>query len=99
MWIYPIYGISFILNAIWYQDIADAAYIVHGNQQRKVDFSFQRYALTHGASTTWLMMLTRVPLRDGALLVDLRCVVLCCAVLCLCCACAVLVLVLVLVLV
>ncbi|KJE93033.1 hypothetical protein CAOG_003894 [Capsaspora owczarzaki ATCC 30864] len=25
-WVYPIYCLSFILNSIWYQDIADAAY-------------------------------------------------------------------------
>ena len=30
LWIYPLYAISFILNAIFYQDIADHSFITHG---------------------------------------------------------------------
>ncbi|CAI5712862.1 unnamed protein product [Hyaloperonospora brassicae] len=31
LWMYPIYSISFILNTIWYQEIADDAYVqLHG---------------------------------------------------------------------
>ncbi|KDO27425.1 hypothetical protein SPRG_07013 [Saprolegnia parasitica CBS 223.65] len=34
LWMYPIYCISFILNTIWYQDIADDAYLLHYGQPR-----------------------------------------------------------------
>ncbi|OQR83768.1 hypothetical protein ACHHYP_14324 [Achlya hypogyna] len=34
LWMYPIYCISFILNTIWYQDIADDAYLLHHGQPR-----------------------------------------------------------------
>jgi len=43
LWIYPIYSISFILNAIWYQDIADHAFITRGGKRKTIDFTFQRW--------------------------------------------------------
>jgi etoposide-induced 2.4 mRNA len=43
LWIYPIYAVSFILNSIWYQDIAEYAFVIHGLKSKKVDWSFARW--------------------------------------------------------
>jgi len=43
LWIYPIYGISFILSAIWYQDIADTSFVVLGGKRPALEFTFQRW--------------------------------------------------------
>lgn len=42
-WIYPIYCISFILNSIWYQDIANYAFIIHGNKPSREGFTMSRF--------------------------------------------------------
>ncbi|KAI9143032.1 etoposide-induced protein 2.4-domain-containing protein [Paraphysoderma sedebokerense] len=41
LWIYPIYCISFILNTIWYQDIADRSYVLQVGKpvQNKATYS------------------------------------------------------------
>lgn len=50
LWIYPLYIISFILNTVWYQDIADHAFITHGGAgataAAKVGFTFQKWVAT-----------------------------------------------------
>ncbi len=28
-WIYPVYGISFLFNSVWYQDIAEHAFLLY----------------------------------------------------------------------
>eukprot|EP01134_Creolimax_fragrantissima_P001197 CFRG1197T1 len=33
IWVYPVYSVSFIINAIWYQDIAEDAYIILQGQR------------------------------------------------------------------
>jgi etoposide-induced 2.4 mRNA len=43
LWLYPIYSISFILNAIWYQDIADQAFAVGGQKQPKTTVDWPRF--------------------------------------------------------
>lgn len=43
LWIYPLYSISFILNAIWYQDIADFAYMIKSGVRPNTSFTFQRW--------------------------------------------------------
>jgi etoposide-induced 2.4 mRNA len=35
LWLYPIYTLSFVLNSMWYQDIADQAFVVGGLVQPK----------------------------------------------------------------
>jgi etoposide-induced 2.4 mRNA len=39
-WIYPIYALSFVLNTIWYQDIAEYAFVIHGHKTKKAELSF-----------------------------------------------------------
>lgn len=29
LWLWPVYGLSFLLNSIWYQEIADRAQRLH----------------------------------------------------------------------
>ena len=43
VWVYPLYAISFLLNAIWYQDIADQAFLTRGHKQHTASLSFQRW--------------------------------------------------------
>ena len=43
VWVYPLYAISFLLNAIWYQDIADMAFLTRGHKQHTPPLSFQRW--------------------------------------------------------
>jgi etoposide-induced 2.4 mRNA len=43
LWMYPVYGLSFVLNAVWYQDIADRSFQITGVQHRSGPFSFQRW--------------------------------------------------------
>jgi len=43
LWVYPIYMLSFLLNAMWYQDIADVAFVIHGSKVRKDGYSIKRY--------------------------------------------------------
>jgi etoposide-induced 2.4 mRNA len=41
-WLYPVYAISLILNMLWYQEVADHAYIVHGLTPTKKPFSWKK---------------------------------------------------------
>jgi len=41
--IYPFYALSFILNTIWYQDIADHAFVSRGGRRHSPPFTFQRW--------------------------------------------------------
>ena len=43
VWVYPLYALSFLLNAIWYQDIADQAFLTRGHKQHVPALSFQRW--------------------------------------------------------
>ena len=43
VWIYPLYCISFILNSIWYQSIAEEAFSAAGRQQAAAGPSFRRW--------------------------------------------------------
>jgi len=43
LWLFPIYSISFILNLLWYQDIADHAFVIHGVKVVKAEFSWSRW--------------------------------------------------------
>jgi etoposide-induced 2.4 mRNA len=46
LWMYPIYCISFILNTIWYQEIADDAYFQqHGKPNPTPVTEMLRYSL------------------------------------------------------
>lgn len=40
LWLYPFYFLSFALNGMWYQDIADHAFILMNGQKRSRTFSF-----------------------------------------------------------
>jgi len=43
-WVYPVYCMSFIINAMWYQEIADHAYVLLSKRRATQAFSFQRSA-------------------------------------------------------
>ncbi|KAL7751997.1 hypothetical protein RI367_002525 [Sorochytrium milnesiophthora] len=32
LWVYPVYALTFILNSMWYQDIADLTYVLHSSK-------------------------------------------------------------------
>jgi etoposide-induced 2.4 mRNA len=57
LWLYPVYSLSFILNAIWYQDIADNAYIICGGVRRAPDFSVQRWINTMAEEVYRLLLI------------------------------------------
>jgi len=42
LWVYPMYCISFILSAVWYQDIADHTYVLHRGAKRLGPITVQR---------------------------------------------------------
>ncbi|KAI8587779.1 etoposide-induced protein 2.4-domain-containing protein [Geranomyces variabilis] len=42
LWVYPIYAISFILNAMWYQRIADRSYRVQVGKPVSAPFTYDR---------------------------------------------------------
>jgi etoposide-induced 2.4 mRNA len=43
LWIYPMYIISFILNTLWYSDIAEQAYLVRGGKTPQRAFTLDRW--------------------------------------------------------
>eukprot|EP00808_Paulinella_micropora_P015140 g24699.t1 len=43
LWIWPMYGISLVLCSIWYQEIAEAAYITRGGKRNSSKFTFKRW--------------------------------------------------------
>jgi etoposide-induced 2.4 mRNA len=43
VWVYPLYCISFILNSIWYQSIAEEAFSASGHRQPSAPASFRRW--------------------------------------------------------
>lgn len=42
LWIYPVYILSFLLNSIWYQDIADFAYRIHHKAEKRQKIYFTK---------------------------------------------------------
>ncbi|RKP27300.1 etoposide-induced protein 2.4-domain-containing protein [Syncephalis pseudoplumigaleata] len=42
LWVYPIYCLSFFLNAIWYQKVADHAYCLREGKSANAHISFDR---------------------------------------------------------
>ncbi|TPX58496.1 hypothetical protein PhCBS80983_g03074 [Powellomyces hirtus] len=46
LWVYPIYVLSFILNAIWYQRIADRSYRVQVGKPVSTPFTYERLVKT-----------------------------------------------------
>ena len=70
LWIYPLYAISFILNAIWYQDIADHAFITHGGtgaaNAAKSGVTFQKWVATMSDEVYRLLLVTAFMLQITA---------------------------------
>jgi etoposide-induced 2.4 mRNA len=58
LWIYPLYAISFILNAIWYQDVADHAFITHGGATERKSITFQKWVATMSDEVYRLLLVT-----------------------------------------
>lgn len=58
LWIYPLYAISFILNAIWYQDVADHAFITHGGSTERKGVTFQKWVATMSDEVYRLLLVT-----------------------------------------
>ena len=79
LWIYPIYGLSFVLSTVWYQDIADHAYLVFRNGKRhEFVMSFSRWlslmadelyrCLVVGAFSLQMTLCALVPYGLGSVL-------------------------------
>ena len=58
VWVYPLYAISFLLNAIWYQDIADQAFLTRGHKQHTPAFSFTRWIAAMSEELYRLLLVT-----------------------------------------
>ena len=58
VWVYPLYAISFLLNAIWYQDIADQAFLTRGHKQHTPTLSFQRWVAAMSEELYRLLLVT-----------------------------------------
>ena len=43
LWLYPVYGMSFVLNLIWYQEIATQAYHVYRGTPQEESFNYERW--------------------------------------------------------
>ena len=58
VWVYPVYALSFLLNAIWYQDIADQAFLTRGHKQHTPTLSFQRWIAAMSEELYRLLLVT-----------------------------------------
>jgi len=65
LWVYPLYAISFLLSAIWYQDIADHSFVTHGSTSdgkgapaAPAGLTFQRWVATMSDELYRLLLVT-----------------------------------------
>ncbi|KAJ1982451.1 hypothetical protein H4R34_001710 [Dimargaris verticillata] len=42
-WLYPVYCVSFLLNSVWYQEIADRVYTMRGGEAVRHSITYSRF--------------------------------------------------------